>query len=134
MNSDTQMPGRISARPCILFQPPNRIGLGHINRLAAIALCVREVASDIRVPFAVEGYSHQLLEALGLPYLSIPSAHTLFKSDSWNCWSQAERQGLALEISRAILARLAPGLLVFDCFPYVAIATAAIQTGVPMVL
>ena len=127
-------PDTDSPRSCILFQPPNHVGLGHISRLAAIALCVREICPGINVLFAVEGDGHGLLDALGLPYLSIPSAHALFKSSAWNSWTQAERRSLALEISRAILVTLSPRLLVFDCFPYLSMARAAIQVGVPMVL
>jgi hypothetical protein len=41
--------------PTILFQPPNRIGLGHMSRLIAIALAVRQTAPGTRTPFVIEG-------------------------------------------------------------------------------
>ena len=79
---------RMNRKPhCILFQPPNHVGLGHISRLAAIALCIRKQEPSIRVQFAVEGGSHQLLESLGLPFISIPSAHVLYKTSDWSEWS-----------------------------------------------
>jgi UDP-N-acetylglucosamine:LPS N-acetylglucosamine transferase len=125
----------MSRKPrCILFQPPNHVGLGHISRLAAIALCIRQQEPSIRVQFAVEGGSHQLLESLGLPFISIPSAHVLYKTADWSEWSVEERNGIALEISRAILKSVAPDIVVFDCFPSLAMITAAIERGTPMVL
>jgi predicted glycosyltransferase len=119
---------------CVLFQPPNHVGLGHISRLAAIALCLRGQEPSIRVPFAVEGASHQLLESLALPFISIPSAHVLYKTADWSAWTVRERHGIALEISRAILKTVAPGLIVFDCFPSIAMVSAAIERGIPMAL
>src|SRR2546423_5965775 len=124
----------MAAPPCILFQPPNHVGLGHISRLAAIALHVRQIAPAVRVPFAVEGSSHQLLESLGLPFLPLPSGHDLFKTECWQPWSREERTGLALDLSRTILERLAPQVVVFDCFPFPAMAAAARERRVHMVL
>ncbi len=122
------------APPCILFQPPNHVGLGHISRLAAIALSLRRLEPAVRVPFAVEGSSHQLLESLGLPFVPLPSAHDLFKNGAWQPWTGDQRNGLALDICRAILARLAPQVVVFDCFPFMAMATAAVERRIRMVL
>ncbi len=120
--------------PSILFQPPNHIGLGHISRLAAIALSVRQVRPDIRIPFAVEGSSHLLLESLDLPHVAIPSAHELFKNDRWREWTHAERHGLARAMCGAVLDCLAPSLVVFDTFPSMPLVAVARERHVPMVL
>jgi hypothetical protein len=41
------------AQRTILFHPLNHIGLGHINRLAVIALALHELDNNVRTPFVV---------------------------------------------------------------------------------
>jgi hypothetical protein len=65
----------------ILFQPSNGIGLGHISRLIAIALAIRDKAPSARLPFLLEGGSHSLLETASLPYLSLPRGETLYGTE-----------------------------------------------------
>jgi predicted glycosyltransferase len=120
--------------PTILFQPPNHIGLGHISRLAAIALCVRQADPAIRTPFAVDGSGHELLDALDLPHVSIPSAYAMFKTGLWRDWTASERQALALSVCGSILDRLRPDLVVFDSFPSIAMIDAARERRVPLAM
>ena len=42
----------------VLFHGPNRIGLGHLNRLSAIALALKKKSPHVRPLFAVEGGAH----------------------------------------------------------------------------
>lgn len=118
----------------ILFQPPNRLGLGHISRLSAIALTIRELDQSIRVPFAVEGAGHVLLDSLKLPYVPLPGTHDLYKSGRWDEWSHNDRSGLNAEVSRAIMGKLAPQAVVFDCLPSLAMAAAAVEKRIPIIL
>jgi predicted glycosyltransferase len=120
--------------PVILFQPPNQIGLGHINRLAVIASAVRQVNPNAQVPFAVAGASHSLLEAYRLPYLSIPPSLDLDGPGPWEPWPLPDRQMVSTSISYSILRGLKVNLVVFDCFPSFAMVRAAAHCGVPMVL
>ena len=124
----------LGKRPVVLFQPPNRVGLGHINRLCAIALALREIDPEVRVPFVVEGASHDLVEAHGLPHLDFPSRHELYKSGRWEAWGVEERSRLAVSIARAIIEKLQADLVVFDCFPCENLAAAAIECRIPMAL
>jgi predicted glycosyltransferase len=101
----------------ILFQCPNRIGLGHMSRLAAIATTIRETNPAVRVPFVVDGTGHSLLEAFNLPYVSIPGIRFLTNSPVWSVWESVEHEALAMSISEAILKHLKPAIAVFDCFP-----------------
>ena len=98
----------LGASATVLFQPPNHIGLGHVNRLSAIALALRQIDSSIRTPFVVEGASHVLLEALGLPHLPLPSDHELYETGRWAAWPTRDRSSLVGEISRAILKTVQP--------------------------
>ena len=75
----------------VLFHPLNHIGLGHINRLSVIALALREVDKNIRTPFVVEEAAHVLLDALGLPYVPLPSSHAMNDTAAWEAWSDSER-------------------------------------------
>ena len=121
-------------RRTVLFQPPNHVGLGHINRLSAIAIALTEMSESIRSVFAVEGSSHVLLDVLKLPSLSLPSDHDLFETEQWTCWSSDERRTLSQEVSRAILRTVRPQLVVFDCFPNPAFARAVFEEKIPALL
>jgi predicted glycosyltransferase len=108
----------------ILFQPPNHIGMGHINRLSAIALAVREAAPEAQVPFVLSGSSHSLLESLEIPCIPLPDVHALWSVES----------PLIASLVGTILDRLKPHVVVFDCFPLRPLAYAAIARGIPIVL
>lgn len=118
----------------VVFQPPNRVGLGHINRLAAIALALRGLDPRIRVPFVVEGASHSLIESYGLPHLAFPSREELSRSGRWDAWDSEERSRLAMSLAKTMLSELRADLVVFDCFPSEEFAAAAIESGVPTAL
>jgi predicted glycosyltransferase len=118
----------------ILFQPQNHVGMGHMNRLAAIALAIRQIDASVRTPFVVEGASHVLLDALGLPYTPIPSSHLLFETEDWSRWSREERIDLQIRISRTVLESIRPQLVVFDFFPSEAFASAVMEKNLPVVL
>lgn len=118
----------------IVFHPQNHVGLGHTNRLAAIALAVREMDSAVRTSFVVEGASHTLLDALGLPYLPLPSAHRLHETQDWNQWPRQKKSDLEAKISHAILESLQPHVAVFDCFPNEAFAAAVLERQLPIAI
>jgi len=120
--------------PTILFQPPNHVGLGHINRLSAIALALRQIDPEIRAPFAVEGAAHVLLDALDLPYVPLPSTHLMQENKYWSSWTEGERAGLSVSVARAVLASVDPQLVVFDCFPNQGFLSAVLERQVPMAL
>src|SRR5262245_15836087 len=118
----------------VLFQPPNRIGLGHISRLAAIALAIRDQIPSARLPFLVEGGSHSLLEVTSLPYFSLPAEFELYKTESWMAWPAEERNAMILSLADSIIHQLRPKIILFDTFPCIAAATAAARRGVPIAL
>jgi len=118
----------------IAFQPPNQIGLGHINRLAAIALAIQDVAPHIRTPFIIEGNSHGLLESFGLPELCLPTDQDFSSRGRWNAWPREQRNLLRQKLAQDILELLEVDLLVFDCFPSMALVRAAIGLHIKMVL
>jgi len=123
----------VANRTSILFQAPNGIGLGHISRLAAIALALRQRHPQIRSMFLLEGGSHHLLESLDIPYLSVPNRGVL-ASGSWAQWTPDEQLGLITKIASAIIRSVKPRSIVFDSFPVRAVAEVAIQLKVPIVL
>lgn len=118
----------------ILFQPLNHIGLGHINRLAVIALALHELENGIRTPFVVEEAAQILLDTLGLPYVPLPSSHAMNDTPAWSAWSDDERFALQHEISRSILRSIAPQVVVFDFLPNPVFADVVVESGIPIVL
>jgi predicted glycosyltransferase len=120
--------------PTVLFHPQNHVGLGHVSRLSAIALALRRMDASLRTPFVVEGAAHALLDALGLPYVPLPSSHTMFETGDWDRWDSDARQHLCLGISRAIISDLAPQIVVFDSIPNQAFLSAVLEARVPIVL
>ena len=122
------------AAPVILFQAPNGVGLGHMNRLAAMALEIERERTDARLVFVVEGQSHDLLESLGLPWLSLPHSHTLYHSTHWDAWTAEERNALMRTIADSVVSALRPDVIVFDCFPCFPVVNAAATRGIPIVL
>src|SRR3981189_543763 len=103
-----------SSQLTVLFQPLNHIGLGHINRLSAIALALRQKDPLIRAPFVVEGAAQALLDVLVLPHIPLPSDHAMHDTEGWAAWSRGERSTLSLEISRVIVKSVQPQVIVFD--------------------
>jgi predicted glycosyltransferase len=124
----------MTRKPAILFQPQNHVGLGHINRLAAIAVALQQINPSVRTPFVVEGAAHVLLDALNLPYVPLPSSHLMSSTAEWSQWSKEERSGITLQISHAILDGLQPQVVVFDCFPNIEFVKAVIERKLPIVL
>jgi predicted glycosyltransferase len=118
----------------VLFQPLNHIGLGHINRLSVIALALHQLDQKIQTPFVIEDAGHTLLDALGLPYLPLPSARAMTDTGAWATWSEEERYDLQLQVSRSILRAVAPQIVVFDCLPNAAFAEAVVGSDIPIVL
>src|SRR5690348_100832 len=92
----------------ILFQPPNRIGLGHISRLIAIALEVRRAAPGARTPFVIEGGGHGLIDGCGFPEINLPTAYDLYETSKWTGWDRSDRQGLMLELATTVVSSLMP--------------------------
>ncbi len=105
-----------------------------MNRLAAIALAIRQADASVRTPFVVEGASHVLLDALGLPYVPIPSSHLLLETTDWSQWPSQERIALQASVSRTILERISPQLVVFDFLPSEAFASSVMEKKLPIVL
>lgn len=116
----------------ILFQPPNHVGLGHISRLIAVALAVRESDPALRLPFVVEGHGHGLIEAHGLPYISLPNGYDLHETENWSAWPRSRRQVVMLDLALALVRTLEPDLIVFDCFPNGAMLSAALECRIPI--
>jgi predicted glycosyltransferase len=124
----------MSAQRTVLFHPLNHIGLGHINRLAVIALALHELDNYVRTPFVVEEAAHVLLEALGLPYVPLPSSHAMSDSAAWVAWTEGERSALQVQISASILRNISPQVVVFDCLPSRAFAEVVVESEIPIVL
>jgi UDP-N-acetylglucosamine--N-acetylmuramyl-(pentapeptide) pyrophosphoryl-undecaprenol N-acetylglucosamine transferase len=123
-----------SMNPTILFQAPNGVGLGHINRLAAVALAIRDKVPAARLLFLLEGGSHSLLETFSLPYFSLPNPAVLYLGETWAAWPGEKRYDLMYKVADCIIDQLNPHLILFDSFPSVPIAMAAAERGVPLAL
>jgi predicted glycosyltransferase len=136
LRSRLQKRAKHETRPTILFHPANRTGLGHLNRLSAIALALRQIDESIRTPFVVDGASHVLLDVLGLPHLPLPSRYDMLDAPTacWRAWPEAHRLAVSNEISRAIIGSIKPNVMVIDCFPARALVWAALERDVPIVL
>jgi UDP-N-acetylglucosamine--N-acetylmuramyl-(pentapeptide) pyrophosphoryl-undecaprenol N-acetylglucosamine transferase len=117
---------------CILFHAVNGIGLGHLSRLSAIALAVRDQDANFPLLFVVEGDSHGLLESTDLPFVAFPP-DSRFEGDP-NSWLRSIRGPLLGSIARSIVASTNPQLIVFDCFPNPAFLAAAKRKSIPFAL
>ncbi|MBZ5520649.1 MAG: hypothetical protein LAP21_00110 [Acidobacteriia bacterium] len=124
----------MNADPVVLFQPQNHVGLGHINRLSAIAFALRRIDPGIVTPFVVEGAAHVLLDVLGLAYVPLAASHQMNVTEGWAAFSKTQRSALQLEVARAILRGLRPRVVVFDCFPNIEFASAVLEQKLPVVL
>jgi hypothetical protein len=118
--------------PTILFQPPNTVGLGHINRLAAIALSVRARLPNAKLPFVVDGSSHGHLKSLGSAELDIPPEADICVAPEWDHLPVNQRADLALALCETILENLKPDLVVFDCLPAPHFALATVRRNIPI--
>ena len=120
--------------PVIAFQVPNEIGLGHMNRMACVALALRELDGGVRSVFVVEGSSHGVLEAMGLPCVSMPALQALRNGNGWSPWEKEDRKALVDIVADAVVESLEPDLAVYDCFPSAAFVKAAARRGIRNVL
>ena len=114
----------------ILFQVPNQVGLGHMNRMGSVALALRKLAPAVRSIFVVEGSTHGFLESFAVPYITFPKAGRLYNSPHWQSWQPAEKEFLLENMATSILSAFQPTLVVFDCIPSFHIARAAITNGI----
>lgn len=124
----------MSSHPAILFQAPNRVGLGHMNRLAAIAMELKKLDPQPRVVFGVEGSSHGFLDTYGLPHIDIPFWEELTQTKKWEEWELKDRWNCAALMARAMLLKLQVRLVVFDCFPCRYVLSAAVNLNIPAVM
>ena len=136
VRDEVEYPQREAASdtPLITFQVPNEVGLGHMNRMACVALAVRELDPAVRILFVVEGSSHGLLESMHLPYIALPAAAAMRRSASWRSWESGEKSEIAHSVARSIVDSTRPDLVVYDCFPSLAFVRAASRRGIPSIL
>jgi UDP-N-acetylglucosamine--N-acetylmuramyl-(pentapeptide) pyrophosphoryl-undecaprenol N-acetylglucosamine transferase len=116
-----------------MFQPLNGVGLGHISRLSAIALTIRNKHADAQLPFLISGNSHSLLESLDLPYLTIPSNSRL-DGAAWSPWNTHARNEVVYDISSAAIKTFKPQAIVFDVSPMLTVLAVAVERRIPIVL
>ncbi|WP_187143272.1 glycosyltransferase [Terriglobus albidus] len=116
----------------ILFQAPNRVGLGHMNRLANIADRLHSFGEHVYTPFIVQGLTHSFLESRGFDAIAIPAFSTRSKNSLWN--SEDTARSFLLSLSELILATHKPDLVVFDSFPSLEFAEATQQADIPMAI
>lgn len=114
----------------IVFQAPNRVGLGHMSRLSSIAAEVRLLEPSSRLAFIVEGSSHGFPEALGFPCLSFPHSASLFQDRHWSGWNLRQRQDLMLKLACAVVEELRPDCILFDTIVLMPLAIVAAHKGV----
>jgi predicted glycosyltransferase len=123
-----------NATPLIVFQVPNQIGLGHMNRMSCVATAMREIDPEVRFVFVVEGNSHGMLESMGHPTITLPALQSIRNAPEWSEWDKDVRSDLVLSMATALVENLQPSLIVYDCFPSLAFVKAATHRGVPSVL
>lgn len=110
----------------------NGIGLGHLSRLSAIALAVREQDADLPLLFAVEGESHGLLESANLPYVAFPPASRFEGRE--DPWLRSIRGPLLGSLAGSIIESTNPQLIVFDCLPNPAFLGIADRKKIPFAI
>jgi len=124
----------MSEQPAVLFHVTARLGLGHLNRLSAIALALHQIHPSLRTPFAIQGEGRLLLEALGLCCVLLPSGPARRETQNWDLQMSDKRHTILAEAALEILGRVKPRIVVFDCFPIPEFAEASITSGIPIVL
>src|SRR5262249_31356292 len=115
----------------IMFHAVNSTGLGHLSRLIAIALAIRERAPYTNLLFTVDGASHGLLEAAKIPFIALPylqDVHTL------PMWSVEQKDQLVFSMANSITQIMCPELLIFDCFTNDVLLRVAQGKGIPLVI
>lgn len=117
--------------PTLVFQAPNTTGLGHINRLAAIALALEQIQPSVASAFAIDGWDHGLLDSLGLAWVSLPSAAKMLQRQAWSRWPAASREQLLQKLAEPVLEILKPAAMVFDCLPQGMLLAAARRRRIP---
>ena len=118
----------------ILFHPTARSGLGHVSRLSAIALALRQIDPSVQTPFAIQGDGRLLLEALSLHCVPLPSGPAARMTKTWVLQMSDERSPVLAEASLEILASVHPQIVVFDCYPNPEFAEAVVASKIPIVL
>jgi predicted glycosyltransferase len=119
----------------VVFQPPNRIGLGHVARLSAIALSMRELDPSLQTLFVMESASEVFLEAAALPYVSVPTRNMMIRSmDAWESWTADSCKQLIRGVCNTVLDIFSPALTVFDCLPNIDVTMECIRRNIPMAL
>lgn len=123
-----------AAGPLVIFQVPNEIGLGHMNRAGCVATAMRELDPGVRSLFVVEGSSHGVVEGMGHPVVSLPAPQAMRDTNGWAQWTKEGRGALVNSLADALVESLAPNLVVYDCFPSGAFVRAAARRAIPSVL
>jgi UDP-N-acetylglucosamine--N-acetylmuramyl-(pentapeptide) pyrophosphoryl-undecaprenol N-acetylglucosamine transferase len=122
------MPSDDMNKRLVAFHAINGIGLGHLSRLIAIALAIRERGPNTDVLFIVEGSSHGLLEAANLPYMTIPRVKD---SETSASGLASKKKQLHLAFANSIVKIIRPDLIIFDSYIDAAFHLAARSNGVP---
>lgn len=118
--------------PSILFHAINGIGLGHVSRLRAIAVAIRNLRPTLPLLFAIEGESHGLLESAALPYVTLPPASRFEGGD--DAWARSIRGRLIGSMAAAIVEATNPQLIIFDCLPNPAFVAVAGRKKIPFAI
>jgi predicted glycosyltransferase len=116
----------------VIFQPPNKVGLGHISRLSAIAQALAGIG-EFKTPFVIDSAFDLLLDILELPYLSIPNRRRFDVLNCWKPWGDGLKE-ISKALCSAIVEQLSPDLVVFDCIPHTDLALDCLRKKVPIAL
>jgi predicted glycosyltransferase len=124
----------IRSAPLVIFQVPNQIGLGHMNRMACVAVALRKIDPAIRLLFVVEGSTHGLLESFALPYIALPNPGLVYRSECWKAWPINERRRSVDALAISIIYTTRPDLVIYDCLPSIHFIHSVIRFGIKTVL
>jgi predicted glycosyltransferase len=117
----------------ILFHGPNRVGIGHMNRIASIANALRETHAGFRPIAFIEGIS-PTLETHNIPYVSLLRDETLYTTETWEKWDLVDRVQMQVKLCQATIHAIHPHAIVVDCFATLACTIAIVESDVPVVL
>ncbi|HEY8186314.1 MAG TPA: glycosyltransferase [Pyrinomonadaceae bacterium] len=117
---------------CVLFHAVNGIGLGHVSRLTAIALALRERRPNLPLLFVVQGDSHGLLQSADLPYVAFPSASRFNGGE--DSWLRSIRGRLLGSMAESIIVATNASLILFDCLPDPAFVAVAGRKSIPFAI